>query len=421
MSSAVVTAGLTRRFGRRTAVDHLDLDIAGGEVFGLVGPNGAGKTTLIRILCAILRPSAGSARVLGLDVAAHAARLRPLIGYMSQAFSLYQALTVTENLRFYGTLYGGVPARREQDVCRLVGLTADELARKVAELPTGVRQRAALAAAVLHGPQLIFLDEPTSGVDPAGRRDFWALIRELSADGTTVIVTTHVMAEAERCDRVALMAEGRVLACGPPASLRAATGTIVAVIEADPWQRAYAELAARWPGTTLRGTTIRVSLPAGADPRLLLAESLSTVRVERIHATDPAFEDAFIWFIRHSDQSWANAARRLSVRCWRAGSAVAAAGHEAGTSAVRRAGGLRCRRPGSRTSVPAAAGRFRTRSSSHGSPRRGRWRGARNTGRPSRAWPRRTRRARGCRRPAARLLPTRPAAPGPGGPAPPWS
>ena len=178
--------------------------------------------------------------------------------------------------------------------------TPDELARKVAELPTGVRQRAALAAAVLHGPQLIFLDEPTSGVDPAGRRNFWALIRELSADGTTVIVTTHVMAEAERCNRVALMAEGRMLACGPPASLRAATGTIVAVIEADPWQRAYAELAARWPGTTLRGTTIRVSVPAGADPRSLLAESLSTVRVERIHVTDPSFEDAFIWFIRHS-------------------------------------------------------------------------------------------------------------------------
>ena len=304
MSPAVITAGLTRRFGRRTAVDHLDLDIAGGEVFGLVGPNGAGKTTLIRILCAILRPSAGSARVLGLDVAADAARLRPLIGYMSQAFSLYQALTVTENLRFYGTVYGGVPARREQDVCRLVGLTPDELARKVAELPTGVRQRAALAAAVLHGPRLIVHDEPTSGVDPAGRRDFWALIRELSADGTTVIVTTHVMTEAERCDRVALMAEGRVLACGPPASLRAATGTIVAVIEADPWQRAYAELAARWPGTTLRGTTIRVSLPAGADPRSLLAESLATVRVERIHATDPSFEDALIWFIRHSHPLW---------------------------------------------------------------------------------------------------------------------
>jgi ABC-2 type transport system ATP-binding protein len=110
----------------------------------------------------------------------------------------------------------------------------------------------------------------------------------------------HVMAEAERCDRVALMAEGRMLACGPPASLRAATGTIVAVIEAHPWQRAYAELAARWPGTTLRGTTIRVSVPAGADPRSLLAESLSTVRVERIHVTDPSFEDAFIWFIRHS-------------------------------------------------------------------------------------------------------------------------
>ena len=303
MTSAVVTAGLTRRFGRRTAVDHLDLDIADGEVFGLVGPNGAGKTTLIRILCAILRPSAGSAHVLGLDVVGDAERVRPQIGYMSQTFSLYQALTVAENLRFYGTLYGGVRAAREQDVCRLTGLKPDELTRKVAELPTGVRQRAALAAAVLHDPRLIFLDEPTSGVDPAGRRDFWALIRELSAGGTTVIVTTHVMAEAERCDRVALMADGRVLACGPPAGLRAATGTIVAVIDADPWQRAYADLTARWPGTALRGTSVHVPLPAGSDPRALLAGSLSAVSVRRISITDPSFEDAFIWFIRHAPEA----------------------------------------------------------------------------------------------------------------------
>ncbi len=231
-------------------------------------------------------------------MATDAERVRPLIGYMSQAFSLYQALTVAENLRFYGTLYGDIPAGREQEVCRLVGLTPHELARRVAELPTGVRQRAALAAAVLHGPQLIFLDEPTSGVDPAGRRDFWALIRKMSTDGTTVIVTTHVMAEAERCDRVALMAEGRVLACGSPASLRAATGTVVAVVDAEPWQHAYAELAARWPGTTLRGTTICVPLPAGTDPGSLLAKPLSGVRIERIYATDPSFEDAFIWFIR---------------------------------------------------------------------------------------------------------------------------
>jgi drug efflux transport system ATP-binding protein len=299
VGSAVVTSGLTRRFGRRTAVDHLDLDIAEGETFGLVGPNGAGKTTLIRILCAVLRPSGGSARVLGLDVATDADRVRPLIGYMSQAFSLYRALTVAENLRFYGALYGGVTPRRERDVCRLVDLTTGELGRQVADLPTGVRQRAALAAAVLHRPRLLFLDEPTSGVDPAGRRAFWALIKELATDGTTVIVSTHVMTEAERCDRVALMAEGRVLACGPAARLRHATGTVVAVVDAAPWQVAYAQLAARWPGTTLRGTAVHVSLPADADPRTLLADALTSVRVERIALAEPSFEDAFIWFVRN--------------------------------------------------------------------------------------------------------------------------
>jgi len=297
--SAVLTEGLSRRFRRQVAVDHVDVDIPPGEIFGLVGPNGAGKTTLIRILCAILRPSAGSAHVLGLDVATDAERIRPRIGYMSQTFSLYQQLTVAENLRFYSDLYGHVPASRQGDVCRLVGLGEEELTRKIAALPTGVRQRAALAAAVLHRPQLLFLDEPTSGVDPVGRRDFWSLIRDLAAAGTTVVVTTHVMTEAERCDRVALMVEGRVLACGPPGELREATDTIVAVVDAEPWQHAYAELAARWPGTTLRGTSVHVPMPAGADPGSELAAALSDTRIVHIGRTEPSFEDACIWFIRH--------------------------------------------------------------------------------------------------------------------------
>lgn len=298
MTPAVAVTDLTKRFGERTALGGLDLEVDAGEIYGLVGPNGAGKTTLIRILCAILRPTAGSARVLGFDVASEVGRIRPRIGYVSQAFSLYEALTVGENLRFYGSLYGGVPRGRQREVCTEVGLAPGDLRRRVAELPTGVRQRAAMAAAILHGPELLFLDEPTSGVDPAGRRDAWALIRRLAADGTTVVVTTHVMAEAERCDRVALMADGRVLASGSPAELQAATGVVVAVVDADPWQRAYAELAARWPGTSLRGTSIRVSLPSGADPGSAVAESMSTARVERVEVTRPSFEDAFIWYVR---------------------------------------------------------------------------------------------------------------------------
>jgi ABC-2 type transport system ATP-binding protein len=296
--SAVLTEGLSRRFGRRVAVDRVDLDIAQGEIFGLVGPNGAGKTTLIRILSAILRPSAGFAHVLGLDVATDAERVRPQIGYMSQACSLYQQLTVAENLRFYSDLYGGVPESRHDDVCRFVGLDRAELSTLVATLPTGVRQRAALAAAVLHQPRLLFLDEPTSGVDPVGRRDFWNLIRDMGDGGTTVILSTHAMAEAERCDRVALMVDGRVLACGRPSELQAASDTTIAVIDADPWRLAYSQLSARWPGTTLRGTTIHVPLPAGSDPGLELGGELRESRITHITLAPPTFEDAFIWLIR---------------------------------------------------------------------------------------------------------------------------
>ncbi len=300
MTSAVVTQDLTRRFGPRLAVDHVDFDISSGEMFGLVGPNGAGKTTLIRILCAILRPSGGSARVLGYDVTTDAEQIRPHIGYMSQAFSLYQTLTVAENLRFYGALYGRIPTARQRDVCSLVGLDDKDLTRKIADLPTGVRQRVALAAAVLHQPRLLFLDEPTSGVDPVGRRDFWALIRGLAAEGTTVIVTTHVMAEAERCDRVALMLGGRALAVGAPAQLQATTHMKVAVVEARPWQRAYSLLSDCWPGTTLRGTTVHVPMSKDVDPRTALADALSTVDVVSITLEEPTFEDAFIWLIRQA-------------------------------------------------------------------------------------------------------------------------
>ncbi len=300
MTPAITTNGLTRSFGHHVAVDHVDFDIASGEMFGLVGPNGAGKTTLIRMLCGILEPSGGSACVLGHDLTTETAQIRPLIGYMSQAFSLYQSLTVAENLQFYGNLYGHVPAGRQQDVCHLVGLDDSDLSRQITDLPTGVRQRAALAAAVLHSPKLLFLDEPTSGVDPVGRRDFWALIRGLAAQGTTVIVTTHVMAEAERCDRVALMLDGRAFATGTPADLRATTSLQVAVVHAQPWQRAYQLLSDRWPGTTLRGTTVHVPMPDDVDPAAALAEQLRTVDVMSIALEQPTFEDTFIWLIRRA-------------------------------------------------------------------------------------------------------------------------
>lgn len=302
MSAAVATVGLTRRFGRRVAVDHVDLEIRTGELFGLVGPNGAGKTTLIRILCALLDYDAGSVRVLTFDPARDAKYIRPEIGYMSQAFSLYQTLTIAENLRFYGDLYGGVSTSHLQEVCQLVDLRQADIGHIVADLPTGVRQRAALAAAVLHNPRLIFLDEPTSGVDPAGRREFWDLIHTLTKNGTTIIVSTHVMTEAERCDRVALMMGGQVLACDSPAALRASTGLQVAVVEARPWQRAYAVLSGHYPGTSLRGTAVHVPMSRDAVPSDALAQALSDLDVSRIAIVEPSFEDAFIWLIHDHEQ-----------------------------------------------------------------------------------------------------------------------
>ena len=217
MRSAVLTEGLSRRFRRQVAVDHVDVDIPPGEIFGLVGPNGAGKTTLIRILCAILRPSAGSAHVLGLDVATDAERIRPRIGYMSQTFSLYQQLTVAENLRFYSDLYGHVPASRQGDVCRLVGrgrggTDAQDRSAPDRGAPAGRARCRGAAPAAAALPRRA--DERCRPCRATG-----LLVRSSAAwrsAGTTVVVTTHVMTEAERCDRVGLMVEGRVLAVRPP-------------------------------------------------------------------------------------------------------------------------------------------------------------------------------------------------------------
>ncbi len=219
---AVAVQRLTKRFGGFTAVDGVTFSVGAGEVFGLIGPNGSGKSTLIRVLCGLLVPTAGEARVLGIDVRRRPEEVRRRTGYMAQRFSLYQDLTAAENLRFFGSVYdldGAVLAERMEELGEL--LVLDEvLERPVRELPTGWRQRVALAGALLHRPELLFLDEPTSGVDPLSRRRFWDLIYRLAGEGMTVIVTTHYMDEAERCHRLGLMNRGRLLALGPPAALR---------------------------------------------------------------------------------------------------------------------------------------------------------------------------------------------------------
>jgi len=303
MTSAVRIRGLSRRFGRRLALDHVDLDVATGEIFGLIGPNGAGKTTLIRTLCSLLGPTEGEIEIFGLDLAGNADRIRPAIGYMSQALSLYPTLTIEENLRFHRDLYGPSgrgPNAGDADVTRLVGLDANDLSTPVAHLSTGTRQRAALAVAVLHRPRLLFLDEPTSGVDPVGRRDIWRLLRDLSSTGTTIVVSTHVMAEAERCDRVALMANGRVLTCGRPSDLREGTETVVAVVVADPWRAAYNDLRSHFADVTLRGTSIHVRLSTTVDVDDVINRTVAHAIIRRIDRAMPTFEDAFVTVVRRA-------------------------------------------------------------------------------------------------------------------------
>jgi len=221
--SAIEAQNLTRRFGTFTAVDHLSFSIEEGEVFGFLGANGAGKTTAIRMLTGLLEPTEGEATVAGCDVRTEPERVKRRIGYMSQSFALYDDLTVRENIRLYGGIYGlaaGTIRTRRDRLLRRLGFehAADE---RVGALPLGWKQKLAFSVALLHEPAVVFLDEPTSGVDPVTRRQFWEMIYEAAADGTTVLVTTHYMDEAEYCDRVSIMVEGTIDALGTPAALKA--------------------------------------------------------------------------------------------------------------------------------------------------------------------------------------------------------
>jgi ABC-2 type transport system ATP-binding protein len=218
-SEVIVAKNLTRRFGDFTAVDHLSFTVRAGEVVGYLGPNGSGKTTTIRMLLGLLLPSEGEAHVLGYDVVRQSEQVRARVGYMSQKFALYYDLTVGENLAFYAGVYGERSGQRLEEVLDLVGLRAQEHER-VSNLSTGWRQRLALGTAIVHRPQLLFLDEPTSGVDPTARRAFWDLIYDLVSEGVTTLVTTHYMDEAEYCGRVGIMRDGRLLAMDTPSELK---------------------------------------------------------------------------------------------------------------------------------------------------------------------------------------------------------
>ena len=216
---AIVARDLTRRFGNFTAVDHISFEVASGEVFGFLGANGAGKTTAIRMLTGLLAPTAGEARVAGLDLKTQTEDIRRRIGYMSQRFSLYEDLTVLENIALYGGIYGLTDREikdRSSAMLRTLGLSDDLVGR----LPLGWKQKLAFSVALLHEPAIVFLDEPTGGVDPITRRQFWEMIYAAAARGTTVFVTTHYMDEAEYCDRISIMVDGRIATMGTPLELK---------------------------------------------------------------------------------------------------------------------------------------------------------------------------------------------------------
>lgn len=221
-TDAVVAQNLTRRFGKFTAVDNLNLTVKRGEIFGFLGANGAGKTTAIRMFCGLLKPTSGEAWVSGLPISRDADKIKRRIGYMSQRFSLYDDLLIEENVDFYGGIYGlsqsEINRRKEAQFERL-GLTPMRKSL-THDLPLGFKQRLALACATLHQPELLFLDEPTGGVDPVARREFWDLIYETAESGATVFVTTHYMDEAEYCGRVSIMKDGKIIALGNPVELK---------------------------------------------------------------------------------------------------------------------------------------------------------------------------------------------------------
>jgi ABC-2 type transport system ATP-binding protein len=296
---AISAEGLTRRFGDRVAVEDVSFTVAPGEIFGCLGANGAGKSTTLRMLCGLLAPTAGRAAVCGVDVARDPDRIKSLTGYVPQRFSLYGDLTIEENLRFFG---------------RLQGLSRDALERRLSEmkdafslaphwdrpadvLSGGWKQRAALANAVLHNPRVIFLDEPTAGLDPVSRRSLWENLYELAAAGTALFVTTHYMEEAERCQRIAILSQGKLLKLGAPAELRNALTGRVLKVEARPLLKASRVFQAV-PGVarvTVYGTAVHLVAddPEEVARRLPEAARAAGVVLERLEPAPPSLEDIF--------------------------------------------------------------------------------------------------------------------------------
>jgi ABC-2 type transport system ATP-binding protein len=305
--SAIVTRDLTKRFGDFVAVDGIDFDVRRGEIFGFLGPNGAGKTTTIRMMLGLLKPTAGTVSVLGVPMAEHPERIRPRIGYMAQRFSLYDDLTILQNLRFYGRAYGlddDVLRERIQNAIQTAGLEGHEHTH-TKDLSGGWRQRLALNTAILHQPELLFLDEPTAGVDPVSRRAFWNLLYKLVADGVTVFVTTHYMDEAEHCHRLAFIQHGRLIAYGTPEEIKR-DRMHGQVLEIDCTQPDVAMSVLRQMGAfeevALYGAQIH-AVAGGVEsyvPRIAQALAEAGVEVHTMDVIAPSLEDVFISSVRNT-------------------------------------------------------------------------------------------------------------------------
>jgi len=312
---SVVVENLTKSFGKFVAVDNISFQAHPGEIFGFLGPNGAGKSTTIRILCGLLRPTSGRARVAGIDVAIEPEAVRQRIGYMSQKFSLYNDLRVIENLRFFAGLYS-VPAKvmpeRIAWALRMAGLEGREQSPTSA-LAVGWKQRLALGCAVLHRPPVVFLDEPTSGVDPVSRRQFWKLIHEMVGEGITVFVTTHYMDEAEYCNRLVLIDSGRIVAMGTPSELKSRhmKGQLL-LVECAPLglgleavRNAPGVLDAAVFGSSLHAV---VTDATATMPRIREALEAQQIKVARLEQIPPSLEDVFVSLTAPHDSNKGRAA-----------------------------------------------------------------------------------------------------------------
>jgi ABC-2 type transport system ATP-binding protein len=303
---AIIAQNLTKRFGDFTAVDDVNFEVYPGEIFGFLGPNGSGKTTSIRMMLGLMKPTSGEVDVLGMKVDGDTAKIRPRVGYMSQRFSLYNDLTVLQNLKFYGAAYGLANAELQasiDDALERAGLEGREHA-KTKDLSGGWRQRLALSAAILHRPEVIFLDEPTAGVDPVSRREFWDLLYKLIAEGITVFVTTHYMDEAEHCHRLAFIQRGKIIAYGSPAEIKAEMmrGQVLEIAPSDAVEAVKVLRAAQESGdlpiqeVELYGSLVHVVAPDMKKHQRAIKRELrqADIRVEDSDMIEPSLEDVFI-------------------------------------------------------------------------------------------------------------------------------